>query len=228
MLCWNCGKETSNLSKICDACAEAGAKAPQHRARMLPVRDEMESRRRFPFGQLALATLVCLAAYFLSTHFLREKPLIFEHDSRTLRVAREDGSAHVRYTVRAVKNFAGRVVDLSPAHLKVEGGGIAGVIIMMSEADYRTLQKDYVATGKCPASFINSHSSALALVPGEAAQAAALMALKLNRGDTFELIADELAFNEGSYEGRPFQFNLGANMQAVRPRSLEINDVQVF
>ena len=222
MLCFGCGKETENLYKICDRCAEARAAAPE------PIPDYVEQvseQSGFPFVQAFFTGMFILAVYLSLELVLAPSPIAYGREENSITIS--DGSQSMMYRIGSWKQISGRVIDAPGKDLGMKGGGAARFVMYLSEQEYDELDRSYLKTGKCPAAFLNQHSKTLALIPGKGEIAERLKSLNLRRGDRIVLEGATAAFQEGRYKGMPMTVNLG-NAALFSPSRVFVNREEVL
>lgn len=223
MLCFNCGKETDNLDKICDACRVAASPGNLpgegvRRARASALEEYRAEKIPFLSWKPLVFILLAIAAWYWLPY---PAPLKYEDDGRNVTLSDGSGKNYISYERGNALVLKGVAIDADPRKASLASGGIAMFMAYLAPDDYAQFQNDYIRTGRCPAPFLNARAKIVALVPGSVEQEKSLKEISLERGDEIQISGVLLSFREGASRGHPTQFTAGnATMMQLRQISV--------
>lgn len=204
MLCFNCGKETTNFDKICDTCR---SKIPQVRKEMPKIKESRtlsESLINSPIS-IVLVLLLCGILWFYSK---KRENITFDSSHSSITLSRNENN-YLNYKIHENERISGRVINADIKKLSLSEGGISAFVLYLKDSDYQDFEKNYLATGKCPASFLNANSQALALVPASQDELVQIKKLDLKEGDKFTFEGQYLVYEHGKMHGLDLRYDPG-------------------
>ncbi len=218
MQCWRCGQQTPNPDKICDACAKEAIPAPIDRKSMIFRPKPREPI--VPIGTAIQLSLMVVAGVLIWYWLGIKEPLVYQVAGNDITISSSKSS--ITYGAQGPIRVSGRVLDSDTPKMRLEGGAISSFVFFLAEDDYIKMENDYRKKGRCPASFLNQHSKAVALIGGSEAEAEKLRNIALKEGDRLTIEGQSLSFRDGTYRGMPLRFSIG-KAQIMHPTLLKVN-----
>ncbi|NMC63164.1 MAG: hypothetical protein GYA55_08340 [SAR324 cluster bacterium] len=154
---------------------------------------------------IVLVLLLCGILWFYSK---KRENITFDSSHRSITLSINNNN-YLNYKIHENGRISGRVINADIKKLSLSEGGISAFVFYLTDSDYQDFEKNYLATSKCPASFLNSNSQALALVPASQDELEQIKKLDLKEGDKITFEGQYLVYEYGKIHGLDLRYDPG-------------------
>jgi hypothetical protein len=202
MDCLRCGTNIGDQLGLCPSC-KAERAAPQlqvtgKNGATAPRLTLMSLLGQHP-TLLSVLVLLPIGLFLLRSTFVDE-PTSFTMRGGQLMLESPDGTSQILYTRGALTRLSGRVFDYDVSRFGFRQGAFGGMLTYLTDEEYQ----EFLAVPGCKAGYLNSHVKLLLVVPHSEQSREKQKALKLKRGDKFEMQFAQLSPTHIRVEGHEF------------------------
>lgn len=150
-----------------------------------------------------IIALIISGYYIYAEYFITfDAKIAVAEDSNSVTVTLDDYYVEYNITDKLILDDY-RVVHFAKSHKTMNNFGIAYDLAVLPQNQYIEY-KNIISSGKCAASYLNSHAENLLLVPSSQKTYEKLKKRNYNKGDTIDISTKQLAFNYAEFKGQGF------------------------